>query len=67
MNLSQTVSNHIYYRNIGYFERIYKCENLTFHLQPEKDVTFVSEMVCLAIIIYRCIKQFSWYGVDQRN
>jgi len=45
MNLSQTVSNNSY-RNIGYFERIYKCENLTFHLLTENDVTFVSEMVC---------------------
>ena len=36
-----------YYRNIGYFERIYTCENLTFHLQTEKDAKFVSEMVCL--------------------
>jgi hypothetical protein len=42
MNLSQTVSNNI----IGYFERINKCENLTFHLQTEKDVQFVIEMVC---------------------
>jgi hypothetical protein len=42
MNLSQTVSNH---RNIGYFEVIYTCENFTFHLQTEKDVKFVSEMV----------------------
>ena len=47
MNLSQTVSNHIYYRNIGYFEGIYICENLSFHLQPEQDVKFVSEMGCL--------------------
>jgi hypothetical protein len=31
---------------MGYFERIYKCENLTFHLQTERDVKFVSEMVC---------------------
>jgi hypothetical protein len=45
MNLSQTVSNQIYSRNIAYFEGIYTCENLTFHLQPEKDVKFVSEMV----------------------
>jgi hypothetical protein len=44
MNLSQAVSND--YRNIDYFEGIYKCENLTFHLQTEKDVKFVSEMVC---------------------
>ena len=36
-----------YYRNIGYCEGIYTCENLTFHLQTEKDVKFVSEMVCL--------------------
>jgi hypothetical protein len=42
MNLSQTVSNNI----LSYFERIYKCENLTFHLQTEKDVKFVIEMVC---------------------
>jgi hypothetical protein len=34
MNLSQ------YYRNIGYFEEIYTCENLTFHLQTEKDIKF---------------------------
>ena len=33
-----------YNRNIGYFEGIYICENLTFHLQTEKDVKFVSEM-----------------------
>ena len=54
-----------HYRNIGYFEGIYKCENLTFHLQTEKDVKFVSEMVLtqcihflkIAIIIYRCIKK----------
>ena len=55
-----------YYRNIGYFEGIYTCENLSFHLQPEEDVKFVSEMVCLhkcinsskiAIIIYRFIKK----------
>ena len=25
-----------YCRNIGYFEGIYKCKNLTFHLQTEK-------------------------------
>jgi hypothetical protein len=31
-------------RNIGYFEGIYVCENLTFHLQTEKDVKFLSEM-----------------------
>jgi hypothetical protein len=31
---------------IGYFERIYKWENLTFHLQTEKDVKFVIEMMC---------------------
>ena len=36
-----------YFRNIGYFEGIYTCENLTFHLQTEKEVQFVSEMVCL--------------------
>jgi hypothetical protein len=35
-----------HYRNTGYFEGICKCENLTFHLQTEKDVKFVSEMVC---------------------
>ena len=44
MNLSQTQQS---YRNMGYFEGIYTCENLTFHLQTEKDVKFVSEMVCL--------------------
>jgi hypothetical protein len=32
-----------YFRNIGYFEGIYTCENLTFHLQTEKEVQFVSE------------------------
>jgi hypothetical protein len=31
-----------YNGNIGYFEGIYTCENLTFHLQTEKDVKFVS-------------------------
>ena len=36
-----------YYRDIGYFEGIYTCENLTFHMQTEKDVKFVNEMVCL--------------------
>ena len=53
------------YFNLGYFEGIYTCENMTFHLQTEKDVKFVSEMVCftqcihsltIAIIIYRCYK-----------
>jgi hypothetical protein len=39
-----------YYRNIGYFEEIYTCENLTFHLQTDKDVKFVSEMVCLHLV-----------------
>jgi hypothetical protein len=36
-----------YYRNIGYFEEIYTCENLTFHLQNWKRCKFVNEMVCL--------------------
>jgi hypothetical protein len=30
---------------MGYFEGIYTYENLTFHLQTEKDIKFVSEMV----------------------
>jgi hypothetical protein len=35
-----------YYRNIGYFEGIYTCENLTFACKlKKKDVKFVSEMV----------------------
>jgi hypothetical protein len=33
--------------NIGYFQGIYTCEILTFHLQSEKEVQFVSEKVCL--------------------
>ena len=54
-----------YFRTIGYFEGIYTCENLTFHLQTEKEVQCVSEMVCftqcihslkIAKNIYRCIK-----------
>ena len=36
-----------YFRNIGYFQGIYTCEILTFHLQSEKEVQFVSEKVCL--------------------
>ena len=41
---SESFSNceQSYFRNIGYFEGIYACANLTFHLQTEKDVKFVS-------------------------
>ena len=38
---------HSYFRNIGYFEGIYTCENFTIHLQTETEVQFVIEMVCL--------------------
>ena len=31
----------------SFFEGIYTCDNLTFHLQTEKELQFVSEMVCL--------------------
>jgi hypothetical protein len=34
------------YKIIGYLKGLYICENLTFHLQTEKDVKFVSEMMC---------------------
>jgi hypothetical protein len=46
LNESFSKCQQSYNRNIpvGYFEGIYTCENLTFHLQTEKDVKFVSEM-----------------------
>jgi hypothetical protein len=47
LNESFSKCQQSYNRNIpvGYFEGIYTCENLTFHLQTEKDVKFASEMV----------------------
>ena len=53
-----------YYKNIGYFEWSYTCENLTFHLQTEKRcnicewdgvLTLFINSMKIAIIIYRCI------------
>jgi hypothetical protein len=54
-----------YYRNIGYFEEIYTCENLTFHLHSEKRCKICEldgvykkciNSLKIAIIIYRCIR-----------
>jgi hypothetical protein len=64
-----------YYKNIGYFEGLYTCENLTFHLQTEKDVKFASEMVsvftqCITSLeiainyYFQCSKEYS-YAVDR--
>jgi hypothetical protein len=55
---------------MGYFEGIYTCENLTFHLQTEKDVKFVSEMHKFlenGHYYLKMYKKFSWCDVDQRN
>jgi len=46
MNLSRTVSNNIIGIYVILRELINVRKNLTFHLQTEKDVQFVSEMVC---------------------
>ena len=72
LNESFSKCQQSYNRNIpvGYFEGIYTCENLTFHLQTEKDVKFVSEMHKFLENSHYYLQmhnKFSWYDVDQRN